>query len=399
MTPVLGFLLLIIISILVRYAFVSGQKKSYAKFTDQIQASIEKTVGLQKKVADNQIEPYLKSNHRVAFFVYENMLDNQRIGYINTRSFDAGLKELGMFYNGNTQAETFKKTLENPDEFKNQYLHIEKRTIFQNMHDQKVKVGIMTMAFFLPGYIQQLPESGAFYNLFYRAWMIFLVSNIMLFPFLMRTKKPKKKVAEIKEDGVKKDQLEWLENKLDFDELEEDTSTDQNLARSGWIELFNQQDLSDWSVKGEWYVKDQVMIAFPWGGSVVTKYELSMEKYEFEVEAQKTVGNDGFIILFRSKNTQLAWVLGGWRNTRSEVVGYPSTVSKDTIVKARWYYVKIESEEEKLSGYLDGRKIWEIEKKDLHPIKENLEFLEGMGVAIWNSVTRFQRVRIVSTDS
>lgn len=394
----LGFVFLIAVTILVRTVFVYSQKKTYVKIANQIQGSIEKTITTQRKISEGQIEPFLKSNPRIAFFVYENVLDNQKLGFINTRSFDEGLKELGMFYNGNTQAETFKKTLVNPDEFKNEYLHLEKREIFQTMNDQRVKVGIMTTAFFIPGYVEHIPQSGAFYNLFYKAWILFLVSNIMIFPFVMRKKKPKQQpVVAVKEE--KKDQLEWLENKLDFDELDEDTSTDQNVARSGWIELFNGHDLADWSVKGEWYVKDQVIIGFPWGGSIITKYDLSFEKYELEIEAQKTVGNDGFIVLFKSRNTQLVWVLGGWRNTRSEVIGYPSTVTNDQIGKARWYYVKIESDEEKLIGYLDGRKVWEILKKDLQPLKENLGFLEGTGVAVWNSLTRFQRVRVVSTEA
>ncbi|MEZ4845712.1 MAG: hypothetical protein R2877_01705 [Bdellovibrionota bacterium] len=110
---------------------------------------------------------------------------------------------------------------------------------------------------------------------------------------------------------------------------------------------------------------------------------------------------EGFAVLFfffQSQGKALTWMVGGWKNTRSEVIGYEHTKTNDVLDKFRWYYIKIESDAEKLVGFLDGRKIWEIQKKDLIDSGQDLGFQQGFGVAVWSSMARFQRIRIISIE-
>ena len=175
----------------------------------------------------------------------------------------------------------------------------------------------------------------------------------------------------------------------DFDALD---------SSGSWTDLFNGSDIKDWNLRGEWYVKDECVVGFPWGSSIVTQYDLPYDKYEFEVEAQRMTGSEGFAILFRNGEQQYVWMIGGWKNTRSEVIGFPSTVTKDTLQPSQWYLVKIESNEKNLTGYLDGKKIWELSKDEAPSNPKGLSFQDGFGVGIWSSMARFQRIRIVSTD-
>ena len=396
--PALCFILLIGCTIGLRRFYVYHEKESFRLLADQVQKHIETNLNGQKKISDEDLQAFLRTNFRVAFFVYSNQLEKNQIGFVNTRSFDSGLDELGTFYNSHTQKETFEKIVQSPNEFHNSYLHVEDREIFQTMDNKKVNVGHMTVAFFLPGHLPKVPKSGVYYDLFYKGWMIFLAANIVIYPaFIRRKKKVIVPLPEKPTPTTPKDQLEWLEHKLN-EELEEDTSRDKYETNIGWTELFNQNDLKDWHVKGEWYVKEQLAIGFPWGGSIVTKYDIPFDKYEFEIEAQRMMSHEGFVVLFRLAQYQLVWVVGGWKNTRSEVVGYPSTVTSDALEKLRWYYVKVESDGEKLVGFLDGRKLWELQKSELHAPTHDLGFQNGFGVGIWAGMSRFQRIRIVSTE-
>lgn len=393
-TPLYFVIFLILVTVSLRIFWIKRHENQFSAQTEQMVRQIESAISNQKNISEANIQSMLKLNPRIAFFVYYNQLEKKQTGYINEAYSATHMPELVAFRGKNSKENTLQKIIEAPHEFKNSYLHMEESPIYQTMKTTKVKVGQVVIAYCLPGYMPNVPKSGAYYDMFYKGWMLFLATNVMIYPLYLRRRK---KVAQVAESISTKDQLEWLEQKLD-DGMDDDTARDSFVPKTGWTELFNQSDLKDWHVKGEWYVKEHLAIGFPWGSSIVTQYEIPFEKYEYEVEGCRMTGYEGFVVLFRSHGVQLAWVLGGWKNTRSEVVGYPSTTTTDKLEKFHWYYIKIEADGEKLVGFLDGRKAWEILKKDLQPTSQDLNFQNGFGVGVWSSMSRFQRIRIVSTE-
>lgn len=393
-TPLLCLIFLALATLSSHSYWKIHQKKQSTEQGNAVRQYIESTLARDQKLSSEQLQSMLVNNDRIALLVVDDQLEKTQIGYINVKSFDQGATQLASLYNEQTTSEVLQRIAQNPQEFANPYLQIETQQIYRSMQNQKVKIGQMVIGYMLPGYHKSIPHVGGYYNLIYQGWMLFLLSNMMLYPMYLRRRLAVFRPAIKKE----KDHLEWLEQELNIGSFEEDTTRDDVQKKPGWTELFNQNDFKDWNVKGQWYVKDQAAIGFPWGGSITTKYDIPFQKYEFEVEGQRMVGQEGFSILFQADGKQLIWVLGGWKNSRSEVIGYDQTKTQDKLDKFRWYYIKVECDDEKVVGFLDGRKIWEIAKKDLKDDTTDLGFQKGFGAAVWSSMARFQRVRIISTE-
>ncbi len=397
-TPLICILALIVLSFVARGAWIDHQQKEFAKITQHLKEYIEVAISKDQKVSTDQIQNILKSSPRIALFAWENQLEKRQIGFLNVKCFDLGASSVAEFYNQHTTGEVLQQIIQNPQEFSSPFLKIEEQPIYRNMSGLKVKAGQFTIGFLLPGYLPNTPKSGSYYDGYYKGWMIFLLSNMLFYPLYLRRRKKYSQLGDAPK--AEKDHLEWLEKQLNTDGFEEDTTRDSEFAhqKPGWTELFNQSDLKDWNVKGEWYAREQCAIGFPWGSSITTKYEIPFDKYEFEIEAMRMVVPEGFAVLFQSQGKQLVWMIGGWKNSRSEVIVYDHTKTTDNLDKFRWYYVKIESDTEKLVGFLDGRRVWEILKKDLVESNVDLGFQRGFGVAVWAAMARFQRIRIISTE-
>lgn len=395
-TPLICILALLCFSIYSRTAWINKQQKEFSKISQDLRHHIETRISKDQKLSPEEIQNLLKSNNRIALFAWENQLEKKQIGFLNVKCFDLGASKIAEYYNQHTTGEVLGQIIQNPQEFSNAFLKIEQQPVFRNMNGLKVKAGHFTIGYLLPGFISKTPKSGSYYDGYYKGWIFFLFSNVMIYPFYLRRRKNKSKYSSIKTD---RNHLDWLEKQLNTDGFEEDTTRDSEFEQKpGWTELFNQNDLKDWNVKGEWYVKEQCAIAFPWGSSLTTKYEIPFDKYEFEIEGQRMVGGEGFAVLFQSHGKQLVWMIGGWKNSRSEVIGHENTKTNDTLDKFRWYYIKIESDAEKIVGFLDGRKIWELPKNDIIESSLDLGFQRGFGIAVWASMARFQRIRIISTE-
>ena len=394
-TPLVCLFVLILLTFLIRHQWIRHHEKQFDELSKKLIGYIETTVTKDQRLSIDEVQNMLKSNSRIAFFAWENQLESRQLGFLNVKCFDLGAAKLAEFYNQHTTSEVLGEIIRNSQQFSNSYLQIQENPIYRTMSGQKVKIGQFSLGYLVPGYVFTVPKSGGYYDMFYKGWMFFLLSNVLIYPMYLRRRKNK----SFEFSTPEKNHLEWLERDLNADGFEEDTTRDSEFStKPGWTELFNQVDLKDWNIKGEWYARDSAAIGFPWGGSITTKYEIPFEKFEFEVEGQRMVGEEGFAVLFQSQGKQLIWMVGGWKNTRSEVIGYEHTKTTDVLDKFRWYYIKIESDAEKLAGFLDGRKIWEIQKKDLIDSAHDLGFQQGFGVAVWSSMARFQRIRVISTE-
>lgn len=192
---------------------------------------------------------------------------------------------------------------------------------------------------------------------------------------------------------------EMIFEESDTDEEGEDVTNVDDIPSQVWIRLLEEPDLKDWEVKGNFYVrKDKkgiYAIGFPWGSSIVTRKELHFDEFIFEAEGRILSGNEGFIVLFPIGEHQLVWVLGGWSNNRSEVLGYDATRTFHQIHQRKWYHIRVELEEEEITGYIDGRTAWTLKLDQITQSSPDVDMQKGLGVGVWKTTTKFRNIRVL----
>ncbi len=125
--------------------------------------------------------------------------------------------------------------------------------------------------------------------------------------------------------------------------------------------------------------------------------------YEFSLEALKTGGHEGFLILFRvAGDKDFYWAnLGGWGNKRHQLERGRSDEGRwhgvgpsvdGAIEQGRWYRVSVRCEGRRIQVSIDGRNI--------------IDFTDGgrghlrgaVGVGTWATQAQFRNLRVASLD-
>jgi alpha-L-arabinofuranosidase len=89
----------------------------------------------------------------------------------------------------------------------------------------------------------------------------------------------------------------------------------------------------------------------------------SWSDYTYSLKARKLGGNEGFLILFQTKNGEKSWWdLGGWGNTEHgiESAGITTARVPGHIEAGRWYDIRIELKGANVRCYLDGQLIHDV---------------------------------------
>ncbi len=155
---------------------------------------------------------------------------------------------------------------------------------------------------------------------------------------------------------------------------------------------------SRWSVENDCLVQDGMAenVRLVFGNPTWTDYE-------FTLEAQKTGGQEGFLVLFRvADEKRFYWAnLGGWSNVRHSLergikgqsrwgqVG-PSVPGK--IEQGKWYRIRIRCEGRHIQVWLDDDKL--IDFTD--DARANLSGRVGVGT--WNTQARYRNLRVISLE-
>jgi len=125
--------------------------------------------------------------------------------------------------------------------------------------------------------------------------------------------------------------------------------------------------------------------------------------YQFTLEAMKTGGQEGFLILFRvAGENDFYWAnLGGWGNRRHQLergrAGEPrwhgvGPSVDGAIEQGRWYRISVRCEGRRTQVSLDGRVI--IDFTD-----DSKAHLRGaVGVGTWATMARFRNLRVLALD-
>ncbi|HBF33312.1 TPA: hypothetical protein DDW35_01985 [Candidatus Sumerlaeota bacterium] len=116
--------------------------------------------------------------------------------------------------------------------------------------------------------------------------------------------------------------------------------------------------LSGWNTsKGKWLVKDGVITQTGNDSPALAVLDKSWGDCILTLKARKTGGEEGFLILFQSKDIQDKhwWNLGGWANKQCglEGAGLPTDRKSITLETGRWYTLKIEMEGMNVRCFVD----------------------------------------------
>jgi alpha-L-arabinofuranosidase len=164
-----------------------------------------------------------------------------------------------------------------------------------------------------------------------------------------------------------------------------------------WNRSFEENDAGQWEV-GDGCVVQKSLAA----DQRLTFGNPDWEDYEFTLEAFKTGGNEGFLVLFRVRNEKdFYWCnLGGWGNKWHSLERGRSGESRwhavgprvdGGIESGRWYRIKVRCEGLHFSVWLDDRLLIDFTDAEGHR--------SGMvGVGTWATQAKFRHLEVTSLD-
>jgi len=158
------------------------------------------------------------------------------------------------------------------------------------------------------------------------------------------------------------------------------------------------QSFKDWtSTKGQWLHKDDVFAQLQ-GDSDCRAFATFAKwtDYTYEVQARKTGGSEGFLVLFRvaDKNSFYWWNIGGWGNgahgleTRGARGSFPRLPGR--IETGKWYHVKIVVKGSSIKCYLNTKLIHEAAN---HALPAG-----GIGLGSWSTQVQYKNVKVTGAD-
>ncbi len=165
-----------------------------------------------------------------------------------------------------------------------------------------------------------------------------------------------------------------------------------------WNRSFEQNEL------GYWTIRDGRIAQEGMGTNVrLTFGDVDWRDYEFTLEAKKTGGQEGFLILFRFKNEkEFYWCnLGGWGNVRHSLErglenqgGWgPVGPQKNGIISTeKWYFIKVRCKGRHFQVWLDEDLI--IDFTD-----DQRAHLNGkVGLGTWATQAEFRNLKVKALD-
>lgn len=343
----------------------------------------------------NILKDFSLSKPKTAYVFFTNFqsnyqfswLDSQQLGKISDSLSEALSKKTPR--NGESSLQEFlpKSDLE--------YVHEIVTTFSPHAaSSDQTPLGVLRVGYVIPGKLNQMIRLGQGFRYVLPLWwalstvfVVFLAINDLRRSsrsrFAYSTQLPDLQKTEESE-------LTWLEDETG--KTEPIFVDDQGRS---WKILLDRDTMHGWVPKGNWYVDDAQLFGRPWGSSIVRKDPHVPENYRLQIRAYKMTGPDGFVVLFPCGMMQLIWIIGGWNNTRTEVLGYPSTSNGLKILKNEWYFIEVNVRGNVVEGFINGQLNFKLQKSDIKHPSPNVSFQQGMGLGVWNTLVKYADIRLL----
>jgi len=168
-----------------------------------------------------------------------------------------------------------------------------------------------------------------------------------------------------------------------------------------WGELVWNRSFEE-NTAGRWSIEDGQLIQSGSGTDLRLVFgDRAWTDYEYTLEAQKTGGAEGFLILFRAASDQdYYWYnIGGWGNVRHQLEKGAAdgrrTVGRAVegkIETGKWYPIRVRCQGNRFQVWLDGRRV-------LDYTDERSPHLAGqVGISTWSTQARFRNFKVTTLD-
>lgn len=155
---------------------------------------------------------------------------------------------------------------------------------------------------------------------------------------------------------------------------------------------------------GQWAIQDGQIVQEGMGTNVrLTFGDEGWRDYEYTLEAKKTAGQEGFLILFRVKNDkEFYWCnLGGWNNERHAIErgladgnrwGVVGPQPRGRIETGKWYKIKVRCEGARFQ-------VWLGEDRIIDFTDDQRAHLSGkVGIGTWGTQAAFRNLTVTGLD-
>jgi len=154
---------------------------------------------------------------------------------------------------------------------------------------------------------------------------------------------------------------------------------------------------------GRWSIEDEVIIQRGMGTDQRMVFgDRSWTDYEFTLEAQKTGGSEGFLIILRETSPQVHyWYnLGGWGNERHQLEkagpgggrGAVGPAVRGRIDTGKWYRIRVRCKGKQIKIWLDDEQVLEYTDARCPNLRGRV------GVGTWATMAKFRNLKVTALD-
>jgi len=169
-----------------------------------------------------------------------------------------------------------------------------------------------------------------------------------------------------------------------------------------WGELVWNRSFEE-NAAGRWRIEDGVVIQDGMGTDQRLVFgDPAWTDYEFTLEAQKTGGSEGFLILFRETGpaAHYWYNLGGWGNTshrlekavQGEARRAVGPGVQERIETGKWYRIRVRCEGDHIRIWLDDRQVLDYTDTTSPNLKGRV------GVGTWATQAKFRNLKVTGLD-
>jgi len=164
-----------------------------------------------------------------------------------------------------------------------------------------------------------------------------------------------------------------------------------------WNRSFEENSAGRWSIEGDEVRQDGMGT-----DQRLVFGDPAWTDYEFTLEAQKTGGSEGFLILFReiSPRVHYWYNIGGWNNVRHQLEkagpnrgrGGVGPSVRGRIETRKWYKIRVRCEGDHIQIWLDGEQVLDYTDRRRPNLKGRV------GVGTWATTAKFRNIKVTTLD-